>query len=65
MVIVRYSHTEDVDDDGLYDDVLMKTLSQVNFEHFLRQDWCGSERPSPKGGVVMLQWDCIIPGHLP
>ena len=60
MVIVQYSHTEDVDDD-----VLTKTLSRVKFEHFLRQDWCGSERPSLKGGVVMLQWDCIIPGHLP
>ena len=29
MVIVQYSHTEDVDDD-----VLMKPLSQVKFEHF-------------------------------
>ena len=29
-----------------------------------RQAWCGSERTSPKGGVVMLQWDCIILGHL-
>ena len=54
MVIIRYSHTEDVDDDGLDDDVLTKTLSRVKFEHFLRQDWCGSERPSLKGGVVML-----------
>ena len=61
MVIVQYSHTEDVDDDGLDDDVLAKPLSRVKFEHF----WCGSERPSPKGGVVMLQWDFIIPGHLP
>ena len=61
MVIVQYSHTEDVDDDGLDDDVLTKPLSRVKFEHF----WCGLERPFPKGGVVMLQWDCIIPGHLP
>ena len=34
MVIVQYSHTEDVDDNGLDDDVLMKPLSQVKFEHF-------------------------------
>ena len=34
MVIVQYSHTEDVDDDGLDDDVLMKPLSWVKFEHF-------------------------------
>ena len=34
MVIVQYSHTEDVDDDGLDDDVLKKPLSQVKFEHF-------------------------------
>ena len=34
MVIVQYSHTEDVDDDGLNDDVLMKSLSRVKFEHF-------------------------------
>ena len=34
MVIVQYSHTEVVDDDGLNDDVLMKPLSRVKFEHF-------------------------------
>ena len=34
MVIVQYSHTEYVDDDGLDDDVLMKPLSRVNFKHF-------------------------------
>ena len=34
MVIVQYSHTEDVDDDGLDDDVLTKPLSRVKFEHF-------------------------------
>ena len=34
MVIVRYSHTEDVDDDGLVVDVLTKPLSRVKFEHF-------------------------------
>ena len=34
MVIVHYSHTEDVDDDGLDDDVLTKPLSRVKFEHF-------------------------------
>ena len=32
MVIVQYSHTEDVDDDGL--DVLTKPLSRVKFENF-------------------------------
>ena len=34
MVIVQYPHTEDVDDDGLDDEGLMKPMSQVNFEHF-------------------------------
>ena len=34
MVIVQYSHTEDVDDDGLVADVLTKPLSRVKFEHF-------------------------------
>ena len=34
MVIVHYSHIEDVDDDGLDDDVLRKPLSRVKFEHF-------------------------------
>ena len=34
MVIVQYSHTEDVDDDGLDDDVLTKPLSWVKFKHF-------------------------------
>ena len=34
MVIIQYSHIEDVYDDGLNDDVLMKSLSQVKFEHF-------------------------------
>ena len=34
MVIVRFPHTEDVDDDGLDDDVLTKPLSQIKFEHF-------------------------------
>ena len=34
MVIVQYSHTEDVDDDGLDDDVLTKPLPRVEFEHF-------------------------------
>ena len=61
MLIVQYSHTEDVYDDGLNDEAFVsgkvRTLS--------RQAWCCSKRPSSKGGVVMLQWDCIIPGHLP
>ena len=34
MVIVQYSHTEDVDEDGLDDDVLTNPLSRVKFEHF-------------------------------
>ena len=34
MVIVQYSHNEDLDDDGLDDDVLMKPLPRVEFEHF-------------------------------
>ena len=34
MVIVQYSHTEDVDEDGLDDDALTKPLSRVKFEHF-------------------------------
>ena len=65
MVIVQYSHTEYVDDDGLNDDVLMKPLSRLKFEHF--QDKLGVVRKDlpQKGGVVMLQWDCIILGHFP
>ena len=34
MVMVQYSHTKDVDDDGLDGDVLTKPLSQVKFRHF-------------------------------
>ena len=34
MVIVQYSHTEDVDEDGLDDDVLAKHLPRVELEHF-------------------------------
>ena len=34
MVIVQYSHTEYVDEDGLDDDVLTKPLSWLNFKHF-------------------------------
>ena len=34
MVIVQYSHTEDVDEDGLDDDALTKPLSWVKFKHF-------------------------------
>ena len=46
-------------------DVLTKPLSRVKFEHFrdnLGEVWKNLPR---KGGVVMLQLDCIIPGHLP
>ena len=64
MAIDLYSYIEDVDDDGLDDDVPTKPLPRVEFEHF--QDKLGVvlERPSSKGGVVMLQRDCIIPRHL-
>ena len=34
MVIVQLSHTEYVDEDGLDDDALIKSLSQVKFKHF-------------------------------
>ena len=34
MVIDQYSDTEDVDDDGLDDDVQTKPLPRVEFEHF-------------------------------
>ena len=34
MVIDQYSYTEDVDDDGLDDDVLSKPLPRVEFEYF-------------------------------
>ena len=34
MMMIPYFYTEDVDDDGLNDDVLMKPLSPVKFEHF-------------------------------
>ena len=34
MVIVQYSHTEDVDEDGIDDDELTKPLSRVKLEHF-------------------------------
>ena len=34
MVIDQYSDIENVDDDGLDDDVLTKVLPQVEFEHF-------------------------------
>ena len=42
MVIFQYSHTEDVDVDGLDDDAMTKPLSQVKFEHF--QDKLGVVR---------------------
>ena len=34
MVIDQYSDTKYVDDDGLDDDVPMKPLPRVEFEHF-------------------------------
>ena len=34
MMMFKYSHTEDVDDDGLVADVLTKPLSRVKFKHF-------------------------------
>ena len=42
MVIDQYSDIEDVDDDGLDDDVVTKPLPQVEFEHF--QDKLGVVR---------------------
>ena len=42
MVIVQYSHTEDVDEYGLDDDVVTKLLSPVKFKHF--QDKLGVVR---------------------
>ena len=50
MVIVQYSHTEDVDDDGLNDEASISGKVQT----LSRQAWCCSKRPSSKGGVVML-----------
>ena len=41
-MMIPYFYTEDVDDDGLNDDVLMKPLSWVKFEHF--QDKIGVVR---------------------
>ena len=34
MAIDQYSNIENVDDDGLDDDVLTKDLPRVEFEHF-------------------------------
>ena len=34
MVIVQYTHTEDVDEDDLDDDALTKPPSRIKFEHF-------------------------------
>ena len=49
MVIVQYSHTEDVDDDGLVANVLTKPLCRVKFEHF--QDKLGEVRKNlPRKG---------------
>ena len=42
MVIDLYSYIEDVDDDGLDDDVPTKPLPRVEFEHF--QDKLGVVR---------------------
>ena len=47
-------------------DVLMKPLSRVKFEYF-REKLGVVQKDLPrksKGGAVMLQWECIIPGHL-
>ena len=49
LMIVQYSHTEDVDEDGLDDDVLTNPLSQVNFKHF--QDKIGMvQKDLPRNG---------------
>ena len=63
MVIDQYSDIEDVDDHGLDDDVLMKALPRVEFEHFRDKLGVVQKDLPRKGGVVMLQWDCIIPGN--
>ena len=34
MMVIQYFYTEDIDDDGLDDDVLTKPLPRVEFEHF-------------------------------
>ena len=57
MMIVQYSHTEDVDDDSSDDDSTLcvdEASVSGKVRTLSRQAWCGSERPSPKGGVVML-----------
>ena len=46
-------------------DVLTKPLFRVKFEYFRDKLGVVSKGSSLKGGVMMLQWDCIIPGHLP
>ena len=57
MVIVQYSHTEDVDDDG----VLTKPLSRVKFEHF--QDKLGVVRKDlPRRGSSDVAKGLYRPG---
>ena len=65
-MMFQYSHTGDidVDEDGLDDDALKNTLSRVKFEHFRDKIGMVQKDLPPKGGVVMLQWDCIILGHM-
>ena len=46
-------------------DLLTMPLSRIKFEYF--RDKLGVVRKDLplKGRAVMLQWDCIIPGHFP
>ena len=50
LMIVQYSHTEDVDEDGLDDDALTKSLYQVKFEHFRDQLGVVQKELPRKGG---------------
>ena len=49
MVIVQHSHTEDVYNDGLEDDVLTKPLSRIKFEYF-RDKLCVVRKDLPRKG---------------
>ena len=49
MVIVQYSHIEDVDADGLNADMLTKPLSRVKFKHF-RDKLCVVWKNFPRKG---------------
>ena len=50
MVIVQYSHTEDVDDDDLVADVLTKPLSQVKSSNTFETIFVWFEKTFPERG---------------